>query len=89
MFTGKGLPTAVRTQFNYHLENFNKARNEEQRVEAMTAAHQYFMQLTASCDSEEDLNKLGASYQVFYVKFCCFDRTIVRGCNVLRESKVP
>ncbi|KAL5259452.1 hypothetical protein ACHWQZ_G009780 [Mnemiopsis leidyi] len=65
MFTGKGLPTAVRTQFNYHLENFNKARNEEQRVEAMTAAHQYFMQLTASCDSEEDLNKLGASYQEF------------------------
>lgn len=65
VFTGKGLPIAVRTQFNYHLDNFNKARTEEQRVEAMSTAHQYFMELTSSCQNEEELNKLGASYQEF------------------------
>ena len=64
VFIGKGLPIAVRTQFNYHLDNFNKARTEEQRVEAMSSAHQYFMELTSSCQNEEELNKLGASYQV-------------------------
>eukprot|EP00116_Pleurobrachia_bachei_P019148 sb/3479410/ len=64
-FTGVGLPRPVQSQFDNFLSNFNEAKNEEDRVEAMSRAHEYFMQLSSSCKDESELSRLGTAYQAF------------------------
>lgn len=65
IFAGRSLEAPVRLQFQAHLENLNSAISEEERVEAIEAAHQYYIELSNSVRDEPGLVRLNTAYTEF------------------------